>query len=414
MTVRKRPAHPAAELMPAMTNEEYEELADSIEAEGLKLPIVLDREGRVLDGLHRQRACIDRGVTPRYETRDLEGQDALEFVWACNAARRHLEPGQRAALRLRFDGELERLRKSRKPANIRTDSRVENKSAASSVRGNAATDQLNAKSTSSLSGRTREVIAQAAGCSPRTAAKAMTVAEHDRELHAKVCDGQLSLESAYKQIRRAAEQAGKASQLDIAEAEAAEHRTTPAWVVWSLLGSEHTRTGFSDYARALDPFAGEGQIPSAVAAVLPSMRWALYELRPSCAEVLNARYPEASVTIGDFFEVFENRAISLPTISQHVGAGTGCDLAIFNPPFSLALDAVKFLFERAPSVAIWMLQRRNWIDQARSAWLRDHMPDEFVLPKRITFGQAATGNTYTGTDNCSHCWYHWPTDGRHR
>ena len=88
--------HPLADVVPPMTNEEYEELKDDIKTHGLREPITL-HEGKVIDGKHRYRACVELGIEP--DTRELSGQGTpLQYIISENVKRRHLTVGQRAAL----------------------------------------------------------------------------------------------------------------------------------------------------------------------------------------------------------------------------------------------------------------------------------------------------------------------------
>jgi len=88
--------HPLAELFPKMTDEEFNDLVMSIEENGLREPIWLSRDGRVLDGRHRYLACCELGIEP--ETRTFDGDDELQFVLDLNLNRRHLTTSQRALI----------------------------------------------------------------------------------------------------------------------------------------------------------------------------------------------------------------------------------------------------------------------------------------------------------------------------
>ena len=57
-------------------------------------------EGKVLDGRHRYRACLDTGIECRF--RDFEGDDPHVFVHSENLHRRHLGEGQRAMVAARL------------------------------------------------------------------------------------------------------------------------------------------------------------------------------------------------------------------------------------------------------------------------------------------------------------------------
>jgi len=86
--------HPLSAAFPAMQDEEYQALVDSIGAIGVQNPITLF-EGMVIDGWHRYRATTEEGMAcPSVE---LGAVDPREFVLAQNKARRNLTASQRAA-----------------------------------------------------------------------------------------------------------------------------------------------------------------------------------------------------------------------------------------------------------------------------------------------------------------------------
>lgn len=79
-----------------LAEDELTELAADIKEHGLFQPIVLDAEGRVLDGRNRLAACKLAGVEPVFET--FSGDDPDGFALAVNIARRHLTTGARAII----------------------------------------------------------------------------------------------------------------------------------------------------------------------------------------------------------------------------------------------------------------------------------------------------------------------------
>lgn len=83
--------HELAKVLPAMSGEDYDRLRDDVAASGLLEPITL-YEGKVLDGIHRQKVCDEAGVEPRYE--QFTGDDPARFVFSRNLARRHLSKSQ--------------------------------------------------------------------------------------------------------------------------------------------------------------------------------------------------------------------------------------------------------------------------------------------------------------------------------
>lgn len=80
--------HPYADAFPMASEEELEELAESIAAVGLIHPIVLTPKGEVLDGRNRLAACEKAGVEPAFETRDGDDDDYKEFVIGANTTGR--------------------------------------------------------------------------------------------------------------------------------------------------------------------------------------------------------------------------------------------------------------------------------------------------------------------------------------
>jgi N6-adenosine-specific RNA methylase IME4 len=96
--------HPLASLLPAMTGAEYVDLCDSIRANGLREPIMLHSDGRVLDGRHRMRACDELGIAPAVRTFAGTDAEALQYVLDLNLKRRHLDETQRAMVAAKLPG----------------------------------------------------------------------------------------------------------------------------------------------------------------------------------------------------------------------------------------------------------------------------------------------------------------------
>jgi N6-adenosine-specific RNA methylase IME4/ParB-like chromosome segregation protein Spo0J len=91
-------AHPFADLLPAMSEAEFTELRESIRANGLRQPITLHRDGRVLDGRHRAQVCAELGIPAGTTTFEGSDHEALTFVLDLNLKRRHLDASQRAMI----------------------------------------------------------------------------------------------------------------------------------------------------------------------------------------------------------------------------------------------------------------------------------------------------------------------------
>jgi ParB-like nuclease domain len=89
-----RPVHQSADLFPMMTDEDLADLAADIKANGLIHPIVVDKDGFLIDGGNRARACEIAGIEPA--TVLFEGDDPRSYIIASNIARRHMSKGQQA------------------------------------------------------------------------------------------------------------------------------------------------------------------------------------------------------------------------------------------------------------------------------------------------------------------------------
>lgn len=99
MQESKYPPHEIASRLPMMGEDEYRMLRDDIAKNGLRYPIILAKQGaewRILDGRHRERACKETGVTPRYDYYD--GENPAAYVISANLRRRHLTPSAAAML----------------------------------------------------------------------------------------------------------------------------------------------------------------------------------------------------------------------------------------------------------------------------------------------------------------------------
>ncbi len=101
-------AHEIAKILPLMDSEELSKLIADIAARGLIYDIILF-EGKILDGRHRYMACVQAGVTPRFDTFEGDYDDAIAHVTSTNVLRRQLSDSQRSMVAAR----LANLRKGR-------------------------------------------------------------------------------------------------------------------------------------------------------------------------------------------------------------------------------------------------------------------------------------------------------------
>ena len=79
--------------------EEFTHLVKSISKDGLNHPILL-WQGKIVDGRHRHKACLQAGVEPQYEyiPNNMTLSQVMDRVVAENILRRHLTTGQRAMI----------------------------------------------------------------------------------------------------------------------------------------------------------------------------------------------------------------------------------------------------------------------------------------------------------------------------
>jgi DNA modification methylase len=92
--------HPKyARIIPKLKYEEYQELKSSIVENGLYHPVIINKDGFVLDGHHRFKACRELGIEPKFEVRSFDDPHMERvFVIDTNLARRQLEPYSRVEL----------------------------------------------------------------------------------------------------------------------------------------------------------------------------------------------------------------------------------------------------------------------------------------------------------------------------
>lgn len=89
------------QLFPPLDERDLEELRESIATRGIRVPVEIDEEGRLLDGHHRIQVARELELRPSEipvtVRKNLEGeQDVLEYVLEINLGRRHLTRQDRA------------------------------------------------------------------------------------------------------------------------------------------------------------------------------------------------------------------------------------------------------------------------------------------------------------------------------
>lgn len=181
--------HPAAELFPMMTGDEFGSLVESIKSQGLREAAWLTTDGDLLDGRNRVAACEKAGVQPTFRVYD--GDDPVSFVVALNLDRRHLTAGQRAMLALKLVPMYEAEGVAAKSAGGLEAGRGRPK-------GKVGADL---PQPIERGPRARDKAGVAAKVSGRAVAQAKRVSEHDAELAAKVESGEIALDRADRIVK---------------------------------------------------------------------------------------------------------------------------------------------------------------------------------------------------------------------
>ena len=205
-------------LLPPLSREEYEALKASIRERGLLLPIVVNRDGVILDGHHRYRACLELGVEPKIEVKSF-GSPIHEkiFIIESNLRRRHLNDFQKAELTLRLIELEKQLAEELSKANLTDFEKAElayplleiERELAKQRQSKAG--ELFGKGKNSFGsfepklseGRARDIVAKKVGLSPITFQRAVAILERASEdLKEKVRRGEVSISYAYEMVRR--------------------------------------------------------------------------------------------------------------------------------------------------------------------------------------------------------------------
>ena len=90
-------AHELASVFPPMSEPEFAAFKEDIREQGQQESIIL-YEGKILDGLHRYRACRELGREPRVIRFEGNPRAAAQLVLGRNFHRRHLTTSQRALI----------------------------------------------------------------------------------------------------------------------------------------------------------------------------------------------------------------------------------------------------------------------------------------------------------------------------
>lgn len=427
--------HPAAAIFPLMVGAEYRDLVTSVRRDGLLEPIEL-LDGQVLDGRNRYRACLDLALKPAFRALPSD-TDAYSHVMARNMARRHLEPGQRAAIWLEHDRQIqEHADQARQRANAKR-SRAAHERPRNSFgqleaglpptgrRGAPPLPQLgglpsrplaelltagdNSQQERRAPPKTRELLAKRAGVSPRTAQKAITVHQRAPELHRAVVAGDVTLERAFRAAKKRSDQTAA----DLADEEQARFHETSERQFRPLLDFFHRSPELLERwldGRWVDPCAGAGALARlfAAAGFTPPL-WTLFELRAAEASRLrklgwDSRCPADFLA---YKPAKGDREVTLVTTNL--------------PWPEPGLRIVAHAFECFPAADVLALCELNCLHldwaprgQPRQAWIAEHQPDYLILPGRGHPARALAFEGESSEYNKPCAWLYWPAQQRNR
>ena len=95
--------HPVASLFPPMSDAEFAALKADIKERGLMEPIWLSKDGRIIDGRHRYKACRELKIEPTCVRNKYDDDATIAgVVVSLNLKRRHLNESQRAMVAARL------------------------------------------------------------------------------------------------------------------------------------------------------------------------------------------------------------------------------------------------------------------------------------------------------------------------
>jgi hypothetical protein len=87
------------QLLPPLSDAEYQELRESIRQHGVGVPSIWDEAGNLVDGANRERACEELGIACPREIREFASEaEKLEMAISLNVARRHMTRAQKREL----------------------------------------------------------------------------------------------------------------------------------------------------------------------------------------------------------------------------------------------------------------------------------------------------------------------------
>jgi len=187
--------HEAATMFPTWSEADFALLVEDMKQNGQRLPIVL-YDGKVLEGVHRYRACKVLGLKPK--TRVVRDIDPYAYVWSLNGCRRDLPPAVKAAIRLRIEkasGEWQRLAEERKAYADTRRFKVQ--------KGNKTSGRETSPEDCRLAPLpAHDHLAESAGVSRATAERVLKLAKENPEMFEKMAKQEIKPHEALAAVRK--------------------------------------------------------------------------------------------------------------------------------------------------------------------------------------------------------------------
>ena len=174
--------HPVSAIFPMMDATELHALVADIRENGLIEPI-LTHDGLIVDGRNRYQACLQAGVSPRYQ--EWEGGGSLvSLIISLNLKRRHLTASQKAAVAVDLLPHLEAEARERQLSTLK--------------RGTESPDTAQMPERAEA----RELAGEALGVSPRYVSEAKRLSQEAPELFEAVKAGAKTITQARREAIR--------------------------------------------------------------------------------------------------------------------------------------------------------------------------------------------------------------------
>lgn len=203
------------QLVPEMTNEEFLDLVKSIEEEGQRTPIHINKDNTVLDGRHRVRALKELNINEVSAIKeDMQRTEALKFVRDTAVKRRNLSANQKLNIVLNAKdliGDIQERAKARQKKSIEYAHKNNRNHRFSSAEPNLSKIENNEKNNSVIEEQPKvnqsntpvhenKEIADLAGVSTSTVMRAKKVKSEAPEVYEEVIKNNGGWDKAYREL----------------------------------------------------------------------------------------------------------------------------------------------------------------------------------------------------------------------